>query len=456
MIARLTFLSIVLASTSLVIPSDDINAFADNIRHHTTIYKFAHGVYQFSAGIVVKGQLKFQESFGVSDDDVFKVGEISNSLTSFAVLKLAKSNILSLDETVVKVLTENGASVPSALGTSSEPSPITVRMLLSHSSGFSPRTDSGVHPSQSAPSVSEFLSSSSKCYPPITQLSAPGSQSARSGANYALLQLVIEAVTKQPFDKFMRDEVLQPLGMANSSFVWREGLSENLVVGHHALGFPFPDYRFSAVADVGLYTTVKDMAAFIGAVASGAGGLSKEDLSVAFDSQGKSYGLGFEIIKNGGKTFFGHGGSGRGWKSVFVGDASGDGLVILTGSDGGKQFSEYFVCRWLAWKNGQDLDECAVFTANQKPMIFSAYVLIAIAAFTLVYPKNIFARLFRFIPPAALIMVWIAAMVVHFAPQPPCFTAYPAAEKHGAASIYLVAAIGSVAMALIVTAPQLK
>jgi CubicO group peptidase (beta-lactamase class C family) len=46
----------------------------------------------------------------------------------------------------------------------------------------------------------------------------PGLSLAYSGGGYTVLQLLIEEVTHQPFPVYMKESVLQPLGMTKSSF----------------------------------------------------------------------------------------------------------------------------------------------------------------------------------------------------------------------------------------------
>jgi CubicO group peptidase (beta-lactamase class C family) len=50
----------------------------------------------------------------------------------------------------------------------------------------------------------------------------PGSSFAYSNVGFNLLELVIEKVTGRDFAKYMKEEVLLPLGMEEADFVWSE------------------------------------------------------------------------------------------------------------------------------------------------------------------------------------------------------------------------------------------
>jgi CubicO group peptidase (beta-lactamase class C family) len=60
----------------------------------------------------------------------------------------------------------------------------------------------------------------------------PGKKFSYSGEAYFYLQRVIESLTGKPFDHLMRDEVLGPLGMKQSSYVWLPQFEQRMAAGY--------------------------------------------------------------------------------------------------------------------------------------------------------------------------------------------------------------------------------
>lgn len=100
---------------------------------------------------------------------------------------------------------------------------VTIRRLLSHTAGL---TDGlgygGFAPGQPVQPLAELLSKAADASPGrdgVVKVGVqPGSEWRYSGGGYALLQLMIEDVTGEPFAAYMKRAVLKPLGMDSSSF----------------------------------------------------------------------------------------------------------------------------------------------------------------------------------------------------------------------------------------------
>jgi CubicO group peptidase (beta-lactamase class C family) len=60
----------------------------------------------------------------------------------------------------------------------------------------------------------------------------PGSGFSYSGEGYFHLQRVVETLTDKPFGRFMREQVLEPLGMRQSSYVWQAGFESRMAAGY--------------------------------------------------------------------------------------------------------------------------------------------------------------------------------------------------------------------------------
>lgn len=54
---------------------------------------------------------------------------------------------------------------------------------------------------------------------PVEVTNKPGSETIYSGGGYTILQLVMEEVTGIPFNRYMEEQIMKPLGMNSSSFL---------------------------------------------------------------------------------------------------------------------------------------------------------------------------------------------------------------------------------------------
>src|SRR5438552_12900534 len=98
----------------------------------------------------------------------------------------------------------------------------------------------------------------------------PGSRFAYSGEGIALLQLIVETVTKRPLADLMRERVFQPLAMTRTSMVWSWRFE-----GDHANGYDEqenslgPQRRWKADSAGSMLTTPADFALFVQAILEG-------------------------------------------------------------------------------------------------------------------------------------------------------------------------------------------
>jgi CubicO group peptidase (beta-lactamase class C family) len=67
---------------------------------------------------------------------------------------------------------------------------------------------------------------------PLLPASEPGKEFSYSGDAFFYLQRVVEAVSGKPFARLMRDEVLAPLGMTQSSYVWLPAFESSMAAGY--------------------------------------------------------------------------------------------------------------------------------------------------------------------------------------------------------------------------------
>jgi D-alanyl-D-alanine carboxypeptidase len=169
-------------------------------------------------GIWVPGQGTYVRSFGTSDTatgapmsrrDHFRIASITKTFVSTAILRLKDQGQLSLDAPLSQFV----AGVPNG-------DRISIAQLLDMTAGVYDFTgdDAFLKAYTEDPELpfatSDFLAIIHRHDP----LFAPGARAQYDDSNYFLLGLVAEAVTQQPLARVIQDEVLDPLGMSETSY----------------------------------------------------------------------------------------------------------------------------------------------------------------------------------------------------------------------------------------------
>jgi N-acyl-D-amino-acid deacylase len=175
-------------------------------------------------GVVREGRLALLRTYGYADsaarrvmdaDALFRIASISKPITSAAILKLVEQGRLSLDDRAVTRLPELDPGVSGDVRIRD----VTIRQLLQHTAGWD-RDLSGdpmLLPIGAARAVGAPAPASAAtvvAYMRTRPLDfAPGARYAYSNFGYAVLGLIVERVTGQAYDAFVRQSVLQPAGV---------------------------------------------------------------------------------------------------------------------------------------------------------------------------------------------------------------------------------------------------
>lgn len=175
--------------------------------------------------VVVKdGQVLSERGYGYADVEsrrrvdpratLFRPGSISKLFTWTAVMQLAEQGKLNLDADVNVYL---DFTVPPRDG-----KPITLRNLMTHTSGFEDRLKRIVVDRMSLRAgLADYLKSTAP-----TRIHPPGEVIAYSNYGSALAGYIVERVSGEPFESYIERHIFAPLGMLHSTF--REPLPEPL------------------------------------------------------------------------------------------------------------------------------------------------------------------------------------------------------------------------------------
>lgn len=308
----------------------------------------------------------------IGENTGFNVGSISKTVTAWGVMKLVELGKIELDAPIQQYLTR--WKIPKS---PYDPSGVTVRRLLNHTSGLSQHAVPQFELTETVPSIEASLANyTNHGGEKVRLVNSPGTNWSYSGGGYTLLQLMIEEVTKEPFSSFMRREILLPLGMFDSSFEPDEKLLKNLAKSHGRDGRQTKRLRFAATGSAGLQTTPHDLALFASAALTfndkaiaGRGILTPEHVSkmTSISANAKlpdgrvahrNYGYGY-FISDSKPYWFGHGGDNRGWHSRFIlFPSTKNGIVILTNSSNGFWLAQDIFCMVTNEIVGEDETNC--------------------------------------------------------------------------------------------------
>jgi len=315
---------------------------ADRMRfHHTpgmSIAVLNGGAIEWARGY---GVLEAGGTEPVTPHTRFQAASISKPVAALAALRLVAEGRLSLDEDVNAKLVS--WKIPGNELTAEEK--VTVRRILSHTAGLTVHGFPGYGSSAAVPSLVQVLDGVKPANTaPIRVDITPGSQWRYSGGGYTVLQQLLVDVARKPFPDVMREAVLQPLGMNDSTYEQPlpDALRSTAAAAHDATGQPIPGryHTYPEMAAAGLWTTASDLAKFVIEVRQAVTGKTRVlpgAIANEMLTAGKgSWGLGLSIEGTGPGTRFGHGGSNAGFRCQMLAYLeSGQGAVVMTNADGG-------------------------------------------------------------------------------------------------------------------------
>jgi CubicO group peptidase (beta-lactamase class C family) len=221
-----------------------------------------------SIGVIDDGALAWASGFGVrmmgTADAVtattpFQAGSISKPVFALAVMRLVEQGTLDLDADV------NGYLGSWRVPANGDWQPrITLRQLLSHTAGTTVHGFRGYPASGPWPTPLEVLQGVPPANTPevIVDL-MPGLAFRYSGGGTTIAQQIVVDVLGRPFPDLMRELILDPLGMADSTFEQPlpVPMAARAAVAHPLNGQPLSGgaHVYPEMAAAGLWTTAADL-----------------------------------------------------------------------------------------------------------------------------------------------------------------------------------------------------
>jgi CubicO group peptidase (beta-lactamase class C family) len=295
---------------------------------------------------VVDGQqILWMEAFGYTDDDrkiavtpdtLFSVQSMSKNFTAAAVLVAVQEGLLDLDAPIKQYLP--GFTVNSRFDAHPEEK-ITLRLLLSHRAGFTHEAPVGNNFDCDSTSFEQHIRSISQ-----TWLRFPvGQRYSYSNLGVDLAGYIIQVKSGMPFHQYVKQKLLDPIGMTASSFdmdyIQR---AAQRALGHSQL--PKEAVGIPMIPSGGLYTNARELARYVqfhlnGGKVNGAPVINDQllrqmyQIPSPFPGQTDGYGLGLAIRRSHGTTCLSHGGGGFGFLTKMIWYPEFElGMVMLTNS----------------------------------------------------------------------------------------------------------------------------
>src|SRR5918995_5313018 len=197
-----------------------------------------------AVSVVKDGELFLAKGYGDADlkkgipvdpeQTIFHVGSVGKLFTWTAVMQLVEEGKLDLDEDINDYL---DFRIPDTY-----PQPITLRHLMTHTSGFEDRLlESLVSDADDQVSTREWLISNMPA-----RVCPPGDYAGYSNYNAMLAGYIVARVSGEPYEQYIQEHIFDPLGMTHSTA--RSPIPPNLRA-HASVGYTYEDGAFQAFPD---------------------------------------------------------------------------------------------------------------------------------------------------------------------------------------------------------------
>ncbi len=310
-----------------------------------------YNVPGLSIAVVKEGRIRWADGYGIANTEtgkmvdentLFQAASISKPVAALGVLMLAEEGLIDIHSDANNYLKD--WKIPGNEHTIEER--VTPARLLSHTAGMTVHGFPGYPQNDDFPILTDVLNGNGNT-PPVFVDTIPGSIWRYSGGGYTVMEKVVEDITGVPFEEFMGERVLTPLGMSNSTY-------EQPLPGHfHDVASAAYNrqgkiieglwHNYPEKAAAGLWTTPSDLARYcieIQDIVSGksAGIISNESVVKMLTRLQNDWGLGPSLRWGADSLIFEHGGKNAGFTNTLVSFANrGDAVIIMANGDGARE-----------------------------------------------------------------------------------------------------------------------
>jgi dipeptidyl aminopeptidase/acylaminoacyl peptidase/CubicO group peptidase (beta-lactamase class C family) len=314
------------------------------------------GVPGVAAGVLLGGREEYAFHGVTSVDNplpvdaatLFQIGSTTKTFTATALMRLVERGLVELDAPVRRYVPELRVRDEAAAAR------VTVLQLLNHTAGWA--GDHFLETGDGDDALARYVASMVE----LEQVSPPGTIASYNNASFSLAGRVVERVTGQPYEAALRELVLAPLGLEDSSLVPADVMLRRFAAGHVArdgqvrVARPWRLTR-AANAAGGVVSTAADQLRYARFHLGDGGGLVRRETlermrRPTFDlgggALGDEVGIAWLLRSVGGVRLVAHGGSTNGQESAFLMvPERGFAITVLTNSDRGALLHREIV-RW--------------------------------------------------------------------------------------------------------------
>ncbi len=315
------------------------NAQNENIRTDSLMSSTYQSGHPGAAIAVIKdGSVVFKRGYGVADVESnmlitsstnFNICSMTKQFTAYAILQLHREGKLSLDDKLSRFFPDFTSSVASI---------VSVRQLLTHSSGIMEHysyVDRARYKEFWDKDVLTTLRSVDSVYFPA------GSRYRYSNAAFCLLSLIIEKISGETYPAYICNHVFAPLNMVRSNVIQPDFKISDRSFGYECEKdtFRISDAKeslfFSTMGDGGVYTSIDDYLRWITAIQQKRvlnPALVKAAQSAQFPidtARNLSYGFGWFVAGSGDSKLVYHTGSNGGFRTIVLMKPSAKYAVVI-------------------------------------------------------------------------------------------------------------------------------
>jgi CubicO group peptidase (beta-lactamase class C family) len=306
-----------------------------------------------SIAVIHNYKMEWAKGYGWADDSLkipvttqtlFQAGSISKSLNSIGVLELVQEKKIDLFTDINTYL----KSWQFPYDSLSKGKKITIANLLSHSAGLTVHGFGGYEKGSAIPTLEQVLDGKTPANSAAVRSKyEPGLKYEYSGGGTTISQLIVMDVTGEPYDKYMYENVLKPLGMTSSTYQQPpvDKRAELVSAGYYPSGKEVKGkyHIYPEQAAAGLWTNPTDLCKYVIETQLAYAGKSHKVLNqqmtnlrlTPYVDKNAALGVFVEIFPDSTK-YFEHGGDDEGFVNVYYGSfEGGNGLVIMTNTSNG-------------------------------------------------------------------------------------------------------------------------
>lgn len=320
-----------------------------------------------SVAVIEQYRIAWTAAYGVADVEhgqrltphtLFQAGSISKSVNAFGIMRLVQQGRLTLDDDVNRRL--KAWKVPDNEFTQQEK--VTLRRILSHTAGLTVHGFPGYAIDEPRPTLAHILDGQTPANTkPVRVDLIPGSKHRYSGGGTIISQLLLSETTGEPYERWMQEHVIDPIGMRDSSYENppNKARAALTATGYRGTGKPVEGrwHVYPEMAAAGLWTTPTDLATFgievMRALKGESALLTRETAEAMLTEQRDGAALGFFVDSRTGR--FGHKGADASFQAFLVCFRNGNGAALMMNSDLGMLAAQRLLWN-IAREYGWDYD----------------------------------------------------------------------------------------------------